>query len=59
MVLEQEIVELVRLSAAEGVRDMDFSSPWINVRSGSLISVESASKSAEYINQLCYGTLWT
>ena len=59
MALEQEIIELVRLSAAEDVRDMDFSSPWISVRSGSLISVESVSKSAEYINQLCYGMLWT
>jgi len=27
MALEQEIIELVRLSAAEDVRDMDFSSP--------------------------------
>jgi len=52
MALEQEIIELVRLSAAESVRDADFSSPRISVRCGSLISIKSVSKSAEYFGQL-------
>ena len=52
MVLEQEIIELVRLSATESVRDVSFSSPWISIRFRSLIRVEGVSKSAEYLGQL-------
>ena len=52
MVLEQEIIELVRLSAAEGVGDIGFSSSWISIGSGSLIRIKSVSKSAEYFGQL-------
>jgi len=48
--LEQEIIELVRLSAAESVRNAGFSSSCISIRSGSLISIKSVSKSAEYIS---------
>jgi len=52
MVLEQEIIELIRLSAAEGVGDIGFSSSWISIRSGSLIRIKNVSKSAEYFGQL-------
>ena len=52
MVLEQEIIELVRLSAAESIRDMGFSFPWISIRSGSLISIKGVSKSAKHLGQL-------
>ena len=52
MTLEQEIIELVRLSATEGVGDVGFSSPWISIRFGSLISIKSISKLAKYIGQL-------
>ena len=50
--MEQEIIELVRLSAAESVRDAGFSSPQISVRSGSLISIKGVSKLAKYLGQL-------
>ena len=52
MALEQEIIELVKLSAAESVRNTGFNSPWISIRSGSLISIKDVSKSAEYLGQL-------
>ena len=52
MALKQEIIELVRLSAAESIRDMGFSSPCINIGTGSLIKIKSVSKSAEYLGQL-------
>ena len=52
MILEQEIIELIRLSVAEGVRDVSFSSPLISIRSGSLISIKCVSKLAKYISQL-------
>jgi len=52
MALEQEIIELVGLSAAESVRDMGFSSPWISIGSGSLIRIKSVSKLAKYFGQL-------
>ena len=52
MALEQEIIELVRLSATESVRDVGFSSSWIIIRSGSLIRVKSVSKLAKYLGQL-------
>jgi len=50
--LEQEIIELVRLSATEDVGDVGFSSPYISIKSRSLINIKSVSKSAEYIGQL-------
>ena len=52
MVLEQEIIELVRLSAAEDVRDTDFSSPFISIETRSLIRIKCVSKSAKYVGQL-------
>jgi len=52
VILKQEIIELVRLSATESVGDMGFSSPWISIRSGSLISIKCISKLAKYIGQL-------
>ena len=52
MALKQEIIELVGLSAAESVGDAGFSSPRISIRCGSLISIKSVSKSAEYFGQL-------
>jgi len=52
MTLEQEIIEFVRLSATEGVGDPGFSSPWISIRSRSLISIKYVSKLAKYISQL-------
>ena len=51
MVLEQEIIELVRLSATESVRDVGFSFPCISIGSRSLIRIKSVSKSAEYFGQ--------
>jgi len=50
--LEQEIIELVRLSAIEDVKDVGFSSPCISIRSRSLIRVKSISELAEYVSQL-------
>ena len=50
MTLEQEIIELVRFSATEDVRDVGFSSSCISIRSGSLISIKYVSKSAKYIS---------
>ena len=52
MTLEQEIIELVRLSATEGVRDMGFSSPCISIGTRSLIIIKYASKSAKYFGLL-------
>ena len=52
MALKQEIIELVRLSAAESIGDMGFSFPCINIGTGSLIRIKSVSKSAEYLGQL-------
>ena len=52
MVLEQEIIELVRLSAAEGVRNADFSSSFISIGTRSLIRIKCVSKSAKYVGQL-------
>jgi len=52
VILEQEIIELIRLSTTEGVRDADFSSPCINISSRGLIRVKSISESAEYVGQL-------
>ena len=52
MALEQEIIELVRLSATEGVGNVGFSSPCISIRTGSLIRIKSVSKLAEYLSQL-------
>ena len=51
-VLEQEIIELVRLNAAESVGDVDFGSPCISIGSGSLIKIKSVNKSTEYFGQL-------
>jgi len=52
MALEQEIIELVRLSAAESVGDTGFSFPCISIGARSLIRVKSVSKLAEYLGQL-------
>ena len=40
MVLEQEIIELVKLSAAEGIGDTGFSSSCISIGTGSLIRIK-------------------
>jgi len=52
MALKQEIIELVRLSTAESVRDVGFSSPCISIGTGSLIRIKSVSELAEYFGQL-------
>ncbi len=52
MTLEQEIIELVRLSVTEDVRDMGFSFPYISIGTRSLIRIKSVSKLAKYISQL-------
>ena len=52
MALEQEIIKLVRLSTTESVGNVGFSSPWISIRSGSLIRIKSISKLAKYFSQL-------
>ena len=51
-ILKQEIIELVRLSAAEGVRNVGFSSSWVSIRTGDLISIKSIGKLTKYIGQL-------
>jgi len=50
--LKQEIIKLVRLSAAEGVGNVGFSFPCISIGTGSLIKIKCVSKSAKYVNQL-------
>ena len=52
MILEQEIIELVRLSTTESVEDVGFSSPCISIRTGGLIRVKSISELTKYIGQL-------
>ena len=52
MILEQEIIEFVRLSTAKGVRDAGFSSSYISIRTGSLIIIKCVNKLAKYISQL-------
>jgi len=52
MTLKQEIIELVRLSAAKSVEDASFSSSCISIGTGSLIRIKCVSKSAKYVSQL-------
>jgi len=51
MVLKQEIIELVRLSTTESVRNAGFSSSCISVETRSLIGIKCVSKLAEYLGQ--------
>jgi len=50
--LKQEIIELIRLSATEGVGDTGFSSSCISIQTRSLIRIKSVSKLAKYVSQL-------
>jgi len=50
MALEQEIIELVRLSITEGVGNIGFSSSCISIGTRSLIRIKSVSKSAKYVD---------
>ena len=52
MILKQEIIELVRLSTTESIRDTGFSSSYISIRTRSLIRIKCVSKSAKYFGQL-------
>ena len=52
MALEQEIIELVKLSTTEDVGDTGFSSPCISIGTRSLIRIKCVSKSAKYVGQL-------
>ena len=52
MTLEQKIIELVKLSATEGVGDAGFSSSCIGIGTRSLIRIKCVSKLAKYIGQL-------
>jgi len=52
MTLEQKIIKLVKLSAAKGIRNTDFSSPCISIGTRSLIRIKCVSKLAKYISQL-------
>ena len=52
MTLKQEIIELVRLSTAEGVGDTGFSFSYISIETRSLIRIKCVSKLAKYIGQL-------
>jgi len=52
MTLKQEIIEFVKLSTTEGVRDAGFSSPWISIMTGGLISIKSIGKSSTLANYL-------
>ena len=50
--MKQEIIELVKLSATESIKDAGFSSPCISIRTGGLIRVKSISELAKYFGQL-------
>jgi len=50
--LKQEIIKLIGLNAAKGVRDAGFSSPYISIRTRGLIRVKSISESTKYVSQL-------
>ena len=52
MILKQEIIELVRLSATESVGDVGFSFSCISIRTEGLIRVKSISELTKYIGQL-------
>ena len=52
MILEQEIIELVRLSVTESIGDVSFSSSCISIRTEGLIRVKSISELTKYIGQL-------
>ena len=52
MALEQEIIELIRLSTTKSVGDVGFSSSCISIGSRSLIRIKSVNKSTEYFSQL-------
>ena len=52
MILKQEIIKLVRLSATEDVGNVGFNSPYISIGTRSLIRIKSVSKLAEYVGQL-------
>jgi len=52
MILKQEIIELIKLSTTEDIRNVGFSSPWISIRTRNLISIKSIGKSTKYISQL-------
>ena len=51
MILKQEIIELVRLNIAEDIGNISFSSPYISIRTGSLLRIKCVSKLAEYVGQ--------
>ena len=52
MILKQKIIELIKLSATEGVEDVSFSFPYISIETRSLIRIKGVSKSAKYVSQL-------
>ena len=52
MTFKQEIIKLVKLSAAESVGDAGFSPSCISIGTRSLIRIKCVSKSAKYISQL-------
>ena len=49
--LKQKIIKLVRLSTTKSIGNTSFSSPWISIRTGSLISIKSVCKSTKYVSQ--------
>ena len=57
MILKQEIIKLVKLSAAESVRDAGFSFPYISIGTRSLIRIKCVSKSAKYFGQLFFSII--
>jgi len=50
--LKQEIIELVKLSTTESIKDANFSSSCISIGTRCLIRIKSVSKSAKYVSQL-------
>ena len=52
VMLKQEIIKFVRLSATKSVGDVGFNSPWISIRTGGLISIKNVGKSTKYFGQL-------
>ena len=52
IILKQNIIKLVKLGVIKSIRDMSFSSTWINIRTRSLISCKSICELTKYISQL-------
>jgi len=50
MILEKKIIKLVKLLTIQSISDAGFSSPWIRIRTGGLISIKQIHNMTEYIS---------